>query len=88
MVIQKGWHVPQKADTHPQLTIRFYISIETASTDTEIFFFDLAWSSVTESFVKPLVVIIPFDIFKESQTNLLNVVKNTVAVQGSVNKSL
>ena len=59
-------------DTRPQLTIRFYISIETASTDTEIFFFDLTGSSVTESFVRPLVVIIPFDIFKNREANLFN----------------
>ena len=68
-------------DTHPQLTIRFYISIETASTDTEIFFFDLTWSSVTESFVKPLVVIIPFDIFKNREANLLNTFEGAVMVQ-------
>lgn len=46
-----------------------------------ILLFNFTRGSITESFMKTFIVIIPFDIFKESQTNLLNVFKNTVAVQ-------
>ena len=68
-------------DTQTQLPYRFYISIDTASTDTEISFFDLTGSAVTESFVKPLVVIIPFDIFKNREVNLLNTFEGAAMVQ-------
>ena len=37
--------------------------------------------SVSESFVDSLVIIIPFDIFEESQANLFNVFKNTELAQ-------
>ena len=41
--------------------------------DRKIFFFDLSGSSVTESLMKSLVVIISFDIFKNRKPNLLKI---------------
>ena len=35
-----------------------------------ILLFDFTRGSVTESFVESLAIIIPFDVFKESQANL------------------
>ena len=46
-----------------------------------ILLFDFPRGSVSECFVEAFVIIIPFDIFKESQANLFNVFKETEPAQ-------
>ncbi len=46
-----------------------------------ILLFNFTRGSITESFMKTFIVIIPFDIFKESQTNLLNTFEGAAMVQ-------